>query len=51
LRSASHSLASALVCDARSLCARCLKRSIPLTRHLRRRPLLAGERYIRGAAE
>jgi hypothetical protein len=51
LRSANHSLASALVCDARSFRALALKRSIPHTRRLRRRPLPAGERYIRGTAE
>jgi hypothetical protein len=44
-RSANHSFASALVCDARKRLALCLNRSIPLTRRLRRRPLPAGERY------
>jgi hypothetical protein len=44
-RSAYQSRASALVCDARSLLALCLNRSIPLTRRLRRRLLPNGERY------
>ena len=47
-RNACQSLASALVWKARSLRALCLKRSIPLTRPLRGRPLPAGERYSCG---
>jgi len=50
LRSAYHSFASALVCEARSCRALCLNRSIPLTRRLRRRPLPNGERYDSGNA-
>ena len=46
LRSACHSFASALVCDARRALALALNLSIPLTRLLRSRPLPGGERYI-----
>lgn len=46
-RKACHKRASALVCDVRSLRAIFLKRSIPLTRLLRSRPLPDGERYSR----
>jgi hypothetical protein len=45
LRSACHSFASALVCDARRALALALNLSIPLTRLLRSRPLPGGERY------
>lgn len=45
LRSACHSFASALVCDARRVLALALNLSIPLTRLLRSRPLPGGERY------
>ena len=45
LRNACQSLASALVCDARSFRALALNLSIPLTRLLRSRPLPGGERY------
>ena len=44
LRSACHSFASALVCDARRALALALNLSIPLTRLLRSRPLPDGER-------
>jgi hypothetical protein len=46
-RNACQSLPSALVCAARSFRDLCLKRSIPLTRLLRSRPLPDGERYSR----
>jgi hypothetical protein len=46
-RNPCHRRDSALVCPARSLRARALKRSIPLTRLLRSRPLPDGERYSR----
>jgi hypothetical protein len=51
-RNACQSRVSALVWAARRLRARCLKRSIPLTRLLRSRPLPDGERCTRtcGAA-
>jgi hypothetical protein len=45
LRKACHRRASALVCDFRNIRDRFLKRSIPLTRLLRGRPLPTGERY------
>jgi len=45
LRSACQSVASALVCEARSFRALALNLSIPLTRLLRSRPLPVGERY------
>ena len=47
LRNAYQRRDSALVCEARSCRAFFLKRSIPLTRRLRRRPLPVGERYTR----
>ena len=47
LRNAYQRRDSALVCEARSCRALLLKRSIPLTRRLRRRPLPVGERYTR----
>ena len=50
LRKACHSLASALVCDARRFRALVLNLSIPLTRLLRSRPLPNGERYSTATA-